>query len=165
MNTHRISSCEGRSILDHRQFNTRRAYHDTHTKWPFHSSSSTSRSPSIPTPSPASMYASSLASCSHSGASRSISSCAPLGVSSTISSGSCMGSANSASIAVAGDDDGGGAVSEDRTRPSTSSMQFPRRSSSSSTICKGKVNERTNQGGEAVWNVQHRALQARRGLD
>jgi hypothetical protein len=43
---------------------------------------------------------------------RSISSCAPVGVSSSISSGSCMGSANSASTAVTGDDDGGGAVSE-----------------------------------------------------
>ena len=68
---HRISSREGRSTLDHRQFNTRRAYDDTLTKWSFHSSSSTSRSPSIPTPSPASMHSSSLPSCSHSGASRS----------------------------------------------------------------------------------------------
>jgi hypothetical protein len=139
--THRISSCEGRSILDHRQFNTKRAFHDTHTKWPFHSSSSTSRSPSIPTPSPASMYAlrcHRVPIAEHPNPCHHVSRWASHRLSRVAAAWEAL------MTAVTGDDDGDGAVSEDRTRPSTSSMQFPRRSSSSSTICKGKVNERTN---------------------
>jgi hypothetical protein len=45
--------------------------------------------------------------------------------------------------AVAAVAEGGGAASGERTTPGTSSMQFPSRSSSSSTICSGK-NERAS---------------------
>ena len=62
--------------------------------------------------------------------------------------GQLGGSADSASGAVVGDDAGGGVMTEERTVPSTSPMRFHRRSSSSSTICKGDgdASQRASEG-------------------